>query len=178
MNFSFELPVKIVSGTDCIKKNTGLLSLGRRALIVTGKSGARLCGALDDVCQALESMGIAYDVFDKIAENPPLETCYEGGRFASDVDADFVIGIGGGSAIDATKAIAAFATNQQITMDELFVSDKRINPTLPIVAIPTTSGTGTEANAYSVISLPDGVRKKTFTARIPNLLRARFAITL
>jgi alcohol dehydrogenase class IV len=110
-------------------------------------------------------MGIAYDVFDKIAENPPLETCYEGGRFASDVDADFVIGIGGGSAIDASKAIAAFATNQQITMDELFVSEKRINPTLPIVAIPTTSGTGTEANAYSVLSHPDGLRKKTFTAR-------------
>ena len=102
---------------------------------------------------------------DNIAENPPLETCYNGGRFASDVDADFVVGIGGGSAIDAAKAIAAFATNQQITMDELFSPQKRINPALPIIAIPTTSGTGSEANAYSVLSLPDGMRKKTFTAR-------------
>ena len=49
MNFSFDLPVKIVSGNDCIRKNAALLSFGRTAFIVTGKSGARLSGALDDV---------------------------------------------------------------------------------------------------------------------------------
>ena len=165
MNFSFELPVKIVSGIGCIKKNAQLLALGRTAFIVTGKSGARLSGALDDVCSTLESLGIAYHVMDEVTENPPLLTCYNGGRIASDVDADFVIGIGGGSSIDAAKAIAAFATNQQITADEIFDSQRRINPALPIVAIPTTSGTGSEANSYSVLSLPDGMRKRTFSAR-------------
>jgi alcohol dehydrogenase len=164
MNFSLEFPVKLISGIDCIKKNKEILDLGSCALIVTGRSGARLSGALDDVCDTLNELGITYHIFDSIAENPPLETCFEGGRLASDVDADFVVGIGGGSAIDAAKAIAAFATNQQITMDEIFSTQRRINRALPIVAIPTTSGTGSEANSYSILSLPDGIRKKTFSA--------------
>ena len=163
MNFSFELPVKIISGIDCIKKNKERLALGSSALIVTGRSGARLSGALDDVCAVLEELGISYHLLDRVAENPPLETCYEGGRLASDISADFVIGIGGGSAIDAAKAIAAFATNQQINMDEIFSPQRRINRALPIVAIPTTSGTGSEGNPYSILSLPDGIRKKTFS---------------
>ena len=164
MNFSFNLPVRIVSGTNCIKKNPELLSLGNSALIVTGKNGAKKSGALDDVTEILSSRGLQYTGFDSIKENPPLETCFEGGLLAADVGADFIIGIGGGSALDAAKAIAAFAANQQITMDELFSPEKRINPSLPIVAIPTTSGTGSEANSYSVLSLPGGEKKKTFSA--------------
>ena len=162
MNFSFNLPVKIISGIDCIKKNAEAIHLGNSAFIVTGKSGAKLSGALEEVLDVLESAGISCCVFDSITENPPLTTCYEGGKLAADFGADFIIGIGGGSAIDAAKAIATFASNQQITMDELFVPQKRILPSLPIVAIPTTSGTGSEANPYSVLSLPDGIRKKTF----------------
>ncbi len=164
MNFSFDLPVKIISGIDCINKNQAKLALGKSAFIVTGKSGARLSGALDDVTAALEALGINYYIYDKISENPPLETCFKGGKIAADFGAEFVIGIGGGSALDAAKAIAAFSSNQQITMDELFDGARRINPALPIIAIPTTSGTGSEANPYSVLSLPDGMRKKTFMA--------------
>ena len=164
MNFSFNLPVKIISGKECINKNADKLTLGRSALIVTGKNGARLSGALDDVLNVLDSNGVSAYIFDEITENPPLETCYIGGKLAADLGADFVIGIGGGSAIDAAKAIAAFASNQQITMEELFSAQRRIIPSLPIVAIPTTSGTGTEANPYSVLSLPGGLKKKTFMA--------------
>ena len=164
MNFSFKLPVEIISGHDCIKKNADRFALGRSAFIVTGKSGARLSGALDDVLDVLDALGITYEIYDSIRENPPLRDCHEGGMAAADAGADFVIGIGGGSAIDAAKAIAAFASNQQIGMDELFIPQKRFNPALPIIAIPTTSGTGSEANAYSVLSLPDGLSKKTFTA--------------
>ena len=165
MNFSFDLPVRIVSGKDCIKNNADLLGLGKTAFIVTGKSGARLSGALGDVCATLDALKINYRIMDNVAENPPLETCFHGGRTASEIGADFVIGIGGGSAIDAAKAVAAFATNQNITMDELFDAERRTQKALPIIAIPTTSGTGSEANSYSVLSLPDGLRKKTFSAR-------------
>ena len=164
MNFSFNLPVRIVSGYNCIEKNASLLCAGSSALIVTGKSGAKASGALDDVLSVLSANGVAYSVFDKIAENPPIETCFEGGRLAADAGADFIIGIGGGSAIDAAKAIAAFASNQQIEMMELFDSKKRTAPALPIIAIPTTSGTGSEANSFSVLSLPGGEKKRTFSA--------------
>lgn len=164
MNFSFNLPVRIVSGPNCIQKNASLLALGSSALIVTGKNGAKKSGALDDVIEALSKCGIEYTVFDKITENPPIETCFNGGRLAADVGADFIIGIGGGSALDAAKAIAAFAANQQISASEIFDPEKRRLPSLPIIAVPTTAGTGSEANPYSVLSLPGGEKKKTFSA--------------
>ena len=164
MNFSINLPVRIISGADCLSKNSDALALGTTALIVTGKNGAKKSGALDDVIEIFEEKGITYHVFDRITENPPLAVCFEGGRLTADVGADFIVGIGGGSAIDAAKAIAAFASNQQISMDEIFSPTKRIIPSLPIVAIPTTSGTGTEANPYSILSLPGGEKKQTFSA--------------
>ena len=164
MNFSFNLPVRIVSGTHCIQKSADLLCVGESALIVTGKNGAKMSGALDDVTAALKSHGVEYTVFDRITENPPLEVCFDGGRLAADVGADFIIGIGGGSALDAAKAIAAFAANQHISAMDIFSAEKRTNTSLPIIAIPTTSGTGSEANPYSVLSLPGGEKKKTFSA--------------
>lgn len=164
MNFSINLPVRIISGSECVSKNPDALLLGSTALIVTGKSGAKKSGALDDVTVLLDANGVTYHIFDRITENPLLTTCFEGGLFAADVGADFIIGIGGGSAIDAAKAIAAFAANQQISMDEIFSPARRVVPSLPLIAIPTTSGTGTEANPYSVLSLPGGEQKKTFSA--------------
>lgn len=164
MNFSFNLPVRIVSGANCVRDNAALLCIGSHALIVTGKNGAKKSGALDDVISILTDNGIDFTVFDEITENPPLETCFNGGRLGADAGADFVIGIGGGSALDAAKAIAAFTANQQISALEIYDGEKRISPSLPIIAIPTTSGTGSEANPYSVLTLPGGQKKKTFTA--------------
>ena len=164
MNFSINLPVRIISGAECLSKNPDALVLGSTALIVTGRNGARKSGALDDVIGIFEDKGVAFHIFDKITENPPLAVCFEGGRLAADVGADFIVGIGGGSAIDAAKAIAAFASNQQISMEEIFLPSRRVIPSLPIVAIPTTSGTGTEANPYSILSLPGGEKKQTFSA--------------
>lgn len=164
MNFSINLPVRIISGHGCLKKHSDSILLGNTVLIVTGKHGAKMSGALDDVIEIFEENGVTYHLFDKITENPPLTTCFEGGRLAADVGADFVVGIGGGSAIDAAKAIAAFASNQQIYMEEIFNPSKRIIPSLPLIAIPTTSGTGSEANPYSILSLPGGEKKKTFSA--------------
>ena len=149
--FNVNLPTRIISGKDCLAENASLLSLGKRAIIVCGRSGAKKSGALDDVCGVLSSLGIEYTVFDKIAENPPLLTCFEGGMLAK--DCDFVVGIGGGSALDASKAIAAFATNDLTDPMDIFSPD--LKQSLPIVAIPTTAGTGSEANTYSVISLTD-----------------------
>ena len=164
MNFSFNLPVRIISGNNCVKDNASLLCMGNHALIVTGKHGAKKSGALDDVISVLSANRVEYTIFDEITENPPIETCFKGGRVGADAGADFIIGIGGGSALDASKAIAAFAANQQISPLDIYDASKRVSHSLPIIAIPTTSGTGSEANPYSVLSLPGGQKKKTFTA--------------
>ncbi len=163
MNASFHLPTRVLFGRGAATHNKALLCIGRHALIVTGKKSAKLCGALDDVTAILSAAGIAYTVFDRISENPPLLTCHEGGKAGAEVGADFVIGIGGGSPLDAAKAIAAFAANPGIDPLDLYDQDKRTAHSLPIVAIPTTAGTGSEVNPYAVITLPDGEHKKTFT---------------
>jgi alcohol dehydrogenase class IV len=164
MNFQLYIPTRIVSGDNCLQKHAELLRLGRHALLVTGKTSARRSGVLDDLIPILTEAGIYVTVFDQITENPLLETCYAGGQLAARCGADFVIGIGGGSPIDAAKAIASFAANPQMQMLDLFEAEKRVRPSLPIVAIPTTAGTGTEANPYSIMTLPDHERKKTYSA--------------
>ena len=164
MNFNFFFPTRLISGEGCLAANADLLALGRHAMIVTGRSSAKRSGVLDDLLPLLAARGIAYTVFDQITENPPILTCHTGGRLAHEAGADFVIGIGGGSPLDAAKAVAAFAANPDLAPEDIFDAAKRTVPSLPIIAIPTTAGTGSEANPYSILTLPDGLRKKTFTA--------------
>lgn len=162
MNFDFFMPTKVVTGTHIIREHADELSLGRHALIVTGKNSARLSGALDDVVAVLSKNGIGYTVFDEITENPLAEICHKGGTVAREVGADFVIGIGGGSPLDAAKAIAAYAVLPDIQPTDIYTAELPECGMLPIIAIPTTAGTGSEANPYAVLTLPGGDVKKTF----------------
>lgn len=163
MNASFHMPTRVIFGRGAAINNPAFLCIGRHALIVTGQKSARLCGALDDVSAILTAAGISYTLFDKITENPPLLTCYEGGKLGAEVGADFVIGIGGGSPLDAAKAIAAFVANPDMEALDIYDAEKRTAHSLPIIAIPTTAGTGSEVNPYAVLTLPDGEQKKTFS---------------
>ena len=106
MSFDFYMPVRIVSGENAVKNNAASLVLGKHALIVTGRRSAVASGALADVTFVLEAQGIGYTLFNKITENPLASTCREGGALCREIGADFVIGIGGGSALDAAKAIS------------------------------------------------------------------------
>ena len=164
MNASFYMPTRVHFGRGALLQNKKDLALGRHAFIVTGKHSAKASGALDDVTAVLNELQIAYTVFDKITENPPILVCHEGGSLAAACGADFVIGIGGGSPLDAAKAIAAYAANPTIDPLEIYDEQKRPNATLPLIAIPTTAGTGSEANNYSILTLPTGTQKMTFKA--------------
>ena len=161
MDMSFYMPVNVMTGEGCVSTNASALALGKHAFIVTGRNSARASGALDDVTSALEEQGIRYTVFDRASENPLASMCREGGEACRLAEADFVIGIGGGSALDAAKAVAAFAVCPDADTESIFDADFETHKILPIAAIPTTSGTGSEANAYAVLTLDDGIRKKT-----------------
>ena len=159
------MPTRLFFGANALEKGKELLSAaGKHALIVTGRSSAKRSGALDDATTLLDCLNIAYTVFDGVTENPPLQDCFEAGKAAAAAGADFVIGIGGGSPLDAAKAIAAFVANSTIAPEDIFDDSKRSRPTLPIFAVPTTAGTGSEVNNYSVLTLPTGQQKKTFKA--------------
>ncbi len=164
LSADFYIPTRLFFGENALERGKELLAdAGRHALIVTGKHSAKKSGALADVTALLGGLGITYTVFDGVTENPPLLDCHAAGRLAAEVGAELVIGIGGGSPLDAAKAIAAFATND-IAPEDIFEDHKRKHPALPIFAVPTTAGTGSEANNYSVLTLPGGLQKKTFKA--------------
>ena len=158
MNFAFDfyMPVNILSGDKALNKHKSIFNeLGKKCLIVTGKASAKKSGALDDVITIFEELNIEYEIFDKITENPLTVDCYSGGKVARDINADFVLGIGGGSPLDAAKAVCVYASNKHIINDDIYTA-KVENAPLPLVLIGTTSGTGSEVSGVSVLTRTNG----------------------
>lgn len=163
-HFDFFMPAEILSGKGIVKNSENIfLSLGKKCLIVTGKSSAERCGALSDVTDTLNKAQIEYSVFNKITENPLTSTCCEGGKAAREFGADFVIGIGGGSPLDGAKAVCVYAANGYIVNDGIY-TEKIINPPLPLVLIGTTAGTGSEVSGVSVLTRENG-RKQSVSGK-------------
>jgi len=163
MSFQYYMPTHIIQGEGCVEKNGPLLaSLGKRALIVTGKRSARENGSLFDVLKALENNGQAHLIFDKVMSNPTVGCVYAGADIARVWGADFVIGIGGGSPMDAAKAIAV-VTSQDLPKENLFTGP--LEPKmLPVVCIPTTAGTGSEVTQYAILTDDDAQTKTSLAS--------------
>jgi len=164
-DFNEYTSTKIFFGKDSISELSQSVSdFGKRCIIVTGRSGAQKSGALQDIESVLSRHNISYCVFSAISENPALSEAIEAGRMAVAESSEFVIGIGGGSAIDAAKAAAMFISNPDIlnTPMKLFLETESLKCAAPIIAVPTTAGTGTEANRYSVITIDGTTQKKSF----------------
>lgn len=162
MLFDGYMPVRIVSGAGCLKnRGKDLSRFGSSCLIVCSGTAAGKSGALDDCIEVLEQQGIAYDVFDEITENPRTATVHDAGRLARSVNASFIVGIGGGSPMDAAKAVAIYAANPEMTPDGIYA---RPIPcmALPVVLIGTTAGTGSEVTGVSVLTNLSG-RKKSIS---------------
>ena len=151
----FLMPTLVYSEENCVLNHSAeLAALGSRALIVTGKRSARRCGAFADVTAALDKHGISWVEFAEVEENPSVETVMRARQVGCKVKADFVIGIGGGSPMDAAKAIALMIRHPDRDWDYLY--DKTAETTtLPIAEIPTTAGTGSEVTAVSVLTRHD-----------------------
>lgn len=162
MDITTHAPVKIFLGNECLETGKALFALGKKALVVTGRHSADACGVMADIDKILTELEIPYVRFAKITENPLAETCHEGGRFCRENGCDFVIAAGGGSVLDGAKAIAAYGANPDADVLDIYKAEKVANPGLPLIAIPTTAGTGSEAVPYAVLTLPGGKKKKTF----------------
>lgn len=159
MDLSFYMPTRIICCENAVSLCAdNFLALGKKCLIVTGSSSARLSGALDDVIITFSKNGISYDIYNKIEQNPTVASCREAGIIAHDIGADFILGIGGGSALDAAKAAAVFAANPKIDSNGLYALNWANKP-LPIALIGTTAGTGSEATAVSVLTTDEGLKK-------------------
>ncbi len=167
MQFNYFIPTKILFGCGQLNNLHAQKLPGKKALIVisAGKS-TKANGYLDRTIEELAKAGVESVVFDKIMPNPLLEHVNEGGALAKKEGCDFVVGLGGGSSIDSAKSIAIMATNSGSYWDYIGAGSgagKPIeNDPLPIVAITTTAGTGTESDPWTVITKTDTNEKIGF----------------
>ncbi|CFX51111.1 Alcohol dehydrogenase, iron-type [Syntrophomonas zehnderi OL-4] len=151
---------QILFGNYALRDNCPAFSgLGKRALIVVGQGGsARRTGALDDLSRVLKELAITAQIFDQVEANPTIATVRQGAAVAKNFKADFIVGIGGGSPLDAAKAIAVLAVNE---ISDTQLLDLQFGEVLPVVAIPTTAGTGSEVTPYSILTFPALQTKKS-----------------
>lgn len=166
MSWQAHFPTRVFFGRGVINEQANLLpALGSRALIVCGNGGSAIRnGAMEDVCQALRQESINWELFDEVEPNPTIETIRRGAALAYENKADFVIGIGGGSPMDAAKGMAI--TNlERITDQELL--ELKYGNVLPIVLVPTTAGTGSEVTSASILtSHNDQTKRNIGTAKL------------
>lgn len=127
-------PTNTYAEKNCVKNHKKeLLALGTRAFVITGHSSSKKNGSLDDVIAVLEEASVPYQIFNEIEENPSVETVVRAAEIGKEFKADFVIGIGGGSPLDASKAIALLIANPEETGDCFYVAKDL--KTLPIAAV-------------------------------------------
>jgi alcohol dehydrogenase class IV len=158
----FYCPTQTYLEPNALKNNAAVLKgVGKRCLVVTGRTSATASGVMDDLAEILPSLGVEYKVFNEIDPNPTIHTCHSGGQYARGYGADFVIGAGGGSALDAAKAIAAYAANDVAPMG---IYETLPNLPLPMAAIPTTAGTGSEVNGFAILTIPELGVKRTYSS--------------
>lgn len=160
MEFIYDLPVNLIFGRGKADKAGEIASAyGKKALIVTGTGSTKRSGLLDRTVDSLKEAGIDAAVFDKVTQNPLTTTVYEGVAFAEENGCDMILGVGGGSIMDAAKAIAFCCVNDGDVSDYIF-GKKQGKGSLPIILIPTTCGTGSEGNQIAVLTNPDTKDKK------------------
>lgn len=147
----FLSPAFIYYGENAIEKAMdNIAALGKNALIVTGNSAIKL-GHIDNITNSLGKLGIKTAIYVRSNSEPTDEQIYEGVRVYKENNCDFIITIGGGSALDAAKAIGLLITNSGDISDYMGLGKVK-RPIPPLVAVPTTAGTGSEATQYTIIT--------------------------
>ena len=157
ITFDFDNPTRIVFGSGKLETLGALPMPGKKALVLisNGKS-TRQNGYLDRTLAQLKQAGVQTVVWDGIMENPLRQAVMQGAAAARENRCDFIVALGGGAVLDSAVAVSAMATNEGDLWDYVQGGTGKGKPLahagLPIVTIPTTSGTGSEVNCWGVIS--------------------------
>ena len=160
-DFQYYLPVNLIFGVGKVELlGAETAKYGRKALLVTGKGSTKRTGLLDRALSLLAEEGVEVSVFDKVTPNPITDTVYEGVAAARDFGAEVVIALGGGSIIDCSKAIAFAFFNDGDIFDYIY-GLKQGDKGLPLIAVPTTCGTGSEGNCFAVLTNTENNDKKS-----------------
>ncbi|HEY8804934.1 MAG TPA: iron-containing alcohol dehydrogenase [Clostridium sp.] len=157
MSFNMYVPTRFIFGCGRLSELHEQKLPGKKAMVVisNGKS-TKENGSLDRTIEELTRAGVESVVFDKVQANPLKSTVIAGAKTARDNGCDFIVALGGGSVMDASKAMAAMATNDGDIWDYISGGTGKgkaiINAPLPVICITTTAGTGSEADQWGVIT--------------------------
>jgi alcohol dehydrogenase class IV len=161
MTFNYNLPVNLAFGRGRFATLGDVTArYGKRALLVISGGSAVRSGLRERAVSHLEKAAVAVTVFDRVQANPLTTTAADGAAVARENGCDAVVGVGGGSIMDAAKAIAFLAKNDGDISDYIFARSFG-DVALPLVLVPTTCGTGSEGNGFAVLTNPDNGDKKS-----------------
>lgn len=165
-NFTFHFPTNIVFGCGELERLGELARpLGRRAMVVTGSQSMRQSGFLVRATSSLKAAGMDVTFYEGVEPNPTCIVVDEIGRRVAAEGCDVIIGLGGGSAMDAAKAAAVAATHDGPIWRYAMGNGEKppvTGATLPFIGVPSTAGTGSEATSVAVISNPETHEKIGF----------------
>jgi alcohol dehydrogenase class IV len=149
--YQFKTSSVIVCGPGSAKEVGALArGLGKKALLVTD-SNLEKFGLPQEVRSSLETAGVPFAVYDKVVSEPTIDYAEEGLKVYRGAQADFLVAVGGGSPMDAAKAIAVLSANPG-KIGDFMGANKIPNPGAPLIAIPTTAGTGSEVTPFTIIT--------------------------
>ena len=157
MSFNMYVPTRFVFGNGRLSELSQYKMPGKKAMIVTTNGTSVFKnGAYDNTVEQLNKAGVASVLFNEVQANPLKSTVMNGAAFVKENQCDFIVALGGGSVMDAAKAMAFMATNPGDLWDYIVGGSGKGQPMqekpLPIVCITTTAGTGSEADQWGVIS--------------------------
>ncbi len=127
----------------------------KSVIILTGKNSYKSSGAWEVIEPVLKDMEFDYRIYDRIKPNPEADSVDEAVKMASEIGADMVMGIGGGSPIDAAKAVAVLLKYPEFNARDLCDLKIDVKEAAPVIAVNLTHGTGTEVDRFSVITVPE-----------------------
>lgn len=154
MNLSLMFPMEIMFGEGTVKNiGTRCKDFGDCGMIITGGNSTKASGVLEDVCNDLLSNNIKYIIYDKVTGEPDTSIVDDARHVAKTNDVDFIIGLGGGSALDVAKVTAGLH-NQELTTIEYLDKYPYEYDGIPFVGVPTTAGTASEVTLNSVLYNP------------------------
>ncbi|WP_150287124.1 iron-containing alcohol dehydrogenase [Rhabdaerophilum calidifontis] len=157
--FTFHTPPAIVAGIGATREIAGHVRpiLGDRILLVTDK-GLRRLGLVDPILRNLAMNGIAVAIFDDVAPDPPEENALVGVQIAKRHRATGVLALGGGSPMDVAKIIALISRSNE-PLSAIYGVNAAKGPRMPLVAVPTTAGTGSEATPIAILTTGTAEKK-------------------
>ena len=176
----YYMPTVLLSGNNCIKRHPRHLLHGKKCMIITGAKSAVLSGALDDVKAVLNDNNIEYELYSGVNGNTNISEIYNIAQTAKKHNIDYLIGIGGGSVLDAAKAVSVYATND---IEPMQIFDEKYNNTpLKVVCVPTTAGTGSDTTQYVMLTIDEPHNKHSFSSEMcfpyATYLDTRYTMTM